>query len=147
MVFVATAEPFDGEMERRIQRHQMERGSEFVTLEEPYDLARALGCVELETRVVVVDCLTVWLGNLMHRHGEKTNEYPEVKAFLEGLGKFPYELIVVSNELGMGVVPDNEMSRRFRDIAGMVNQRVARAADEMVLMVSGIPLSVKKAQA
>ena len=141
--FIATATACDSEMTERIARHRMERAKDFLTIEEPLDVASALGSVPIDTDVAVVDCLTVWMGNLMHRHGTTDKPFPEIDAFLEILKTPPCNLIIVTNEVGMGIVPDNEPGRSFRDLAGSLNARVARAADVVVLLVSGIPLTIK----
>jgi len=142
-VFIATAEVTDDEMRERIDRHQGERGADFATIEEPVDLARAVKGLTVETGVAVIDCMTVWLGNLMHRHGLEADDYPEVAAFLEALESPPCDILVVTNELGMGTVPANAMARKFRDIAGRLNQTLAARADRVLLMVSGLPLALK----
>jgi adenosylcobinamide kinase/adenosylcobinamide-phosphate guanylyltransferase len=142
--FIATAEPCDDEMRERIARHRRERAGSFETVEEPVDLAAALGRVPAGTTVALIDCLTVWLANVMHRRGEAAREYPEIGAFLATLQAAPCDVIAVTNEVGMGIIPtDSELSRRFRDHAGWLNQAVARAADEVVLVVSGIPMTIK----
>jgi adenosylcobinamide kinase/adenosylcobinamide-phosphate guanylyltransferase len=141
--FIATAESTDDEMRRRIERHQVERGEGFITIEEPIDLAGALLKLPKETEIAVVDCLTVWLGNLMHYRKNPSDEYAEVHDFLNALQKPPCPLVIVSNETGMGLVPDTPLGRRFRDLAGTVNQAAARMADRVVFMVSGIPLFIK----
>ena len=145
--FIATAQPLDEEMRARIEKHREDRGEEFLTVEEPLDLARALGSLPDGIEVAVVDCLTVWLGNLVHRHEGEAGGFPEVPAFVEVLRDPPCDLIIVTNEVGMGIVPANELARRFRDLAGTVNQAIATLADEVVLMVSGVPLVVKPAPA
>ena len=142
--FVATAEALDAEMRARIAEHRRARGPRFDTLEAPLDLAGALRRIPPGTAVAVVDCLTVWLGNLMHHHGEGPQSYPETEAFVRALGRPPCDLLVVSNEVGLGIIPDNPMARRFRDLAGWLNQEVARAADEVVLVVSGVPMTIKR---
>lgn len=142
-VFVATAVALDDEMRERIEKHRRERDASYHTVEEPTDLAAAIRSVPPGTQVTVVDCLTVWLGNLMHKHGEEADVYPETDAFLSLLPDPPCDLILVTNELGMGIIPGNAMARRFRDIAGRLNQNIADRADRVVLMVCGIPVKVK----
>ncbi|ABB23995.1 MAG: adenosylcobinamide kinase/adenosylcobinamide phosphate guanyltransferase [Pelodictyon luteolum] len=143
-VFLATAEPFDIEMQRRIGRHREERGSAFKTIEEPVQIARALKNVPEETDVVLLDCLTVWTGNLMHRFGDDEPAISaEIDALLEVLLQPPCSLVIVTNETGMGIVPENAMARRFRDMAGIINQRVASRSDEAWLLASGLPLKLK----
>ncbi len=145
--FLATAEPFDDEMRVRIGAHQRERGDDYVTVEAPVDLAPEVtrAVAKHGLCVVVVDCLTVWLSNLMHHRNvqDASTPLPEVDALLALLRRPPCDLILVTNELGMGIVPENPLARAFRDRAGWLNQEVARLADEVVLLVSGQPLTVK----
>lgn len=142
--FIATAQAFDEEMRLRIERHQRERGREFNTVEEPFDIASAITSLDAKCELVIVDCLTLWLSNLAHRHGAEAKEYPEVIEFLSIIENPPCEIVIVSNEIGMGVVPENELARRFRDLAGWLNQRVAKLASKVVFMVSGLPLMAKE---
>jgi adenosylcobinamide kinase/adenosylcobinamide-phosphate guanylyltransferase len=146
--YVATAEPIDEEMRDRIDRHRRERGADFPTVEEPTDLASALRSLAPETEVAVVDCLTVWLGNLSYRARPGTDlalieSFPEIAALLALLDDPPCDLVLITNELGMGIIPATAEVRAFRDLAGRVNQEVARRAERVLLMVSGIPLAIK----
>jgi adenosylcobinamide kinase/adenosylcobinamide-phosphate guanylyltransferase len=142
--FIATAEPFDDDMRRRIERHRQERADDFTTFESSLDPAEMLEQLPSDMQVVVLDCLTVWLGNLMHRCQNGCEPYAPIGRFLEALDHPPCDLIIVTNEVGMGIVPHNNLARRFRDEAGTLNQRVAARADRLVLMVSGYPLMVKE---
>lgn len=142
-IFLATAEPFDGEMQRRIGRHREERGDGFRTVEEPLYVERALTSLPQGTDVVLLDCLTVWAGNLMHHFETDEAISLRVEALMEALKEPPSDVILVSNEVGMGIVPENAMARRFRDIAGTINQRAASIASEAWLLCSGIPLRLK----
>ena len=142
-LFVATAVPFDTEMKQRIAQHQAERGDAFRTLEEAENLAAAIRTVPSGIQVVLIDCLTVWIGNLMHRYGAEQAWFPPIDDLLGALTQPPCHIILVTNEVGMGVVPEHPMGRRFRDIAGAVNARVASIADRVVFMVSGIPMVIK----
>ncbi len=144
-VFLATAEPFDGEMQQRIGKHRDERGDHFTTVEEPIALDRALRELPAGTDVVLLDCLTVWTGNLMHyAEGRGEGEIDkQVERFLDELHHPPCDIIIVSNEVGMGIVPENAMARRFRDIAGIINQRVASLSTEAWLLCSGLPIRLK----
>jgi adenosylcobinamide kinase/adenosylcobinamide-phosphate guanylyltransferase len=137
--FIATAEPFDDEMRDRIRRHREEREERFFTIEEPLDLAGALRRLPAETEIAIVDCLTVWLGNLLHR-GDPEGE---VEAFLEVLADVPCPLVVVSNEVGFGGIAMSPMGREFTDRLGRLNQEVAARADRAVIIVSGLPLVLK----
>ncbi len=142
--FVATAEPIDEEMRQRIARHRRERDAAFYTIEAPRDLAAACAGWPADVDVAVIDCLTVWLGNLMHAAADdvdlsQPSSFPEVVAFLDWLDHPPScDLILVTNEVGMGLVPTTPLGRAFRDLAGAVNQRVAARAHRVVLMVSGV---------
>ncbi|MCX6177943.1 MAG: bifunctional adenosylcobinamide kinase/adenosylcobinamide-phosphate guanylyltransferase [Chlorobiales bacterium] len=142
-VFLATAEPFDDEMQRRIGKHQEERGEQFITIEEPLYLEQALGQLPAGTEVVLLDCLTVWAGNLMHFFEDEGEIKKRIDFFLDALREPPCDIILVSNEVGMGIVPENAMARSFRDIAGIVNQKVASIATEAYLLCSGLPLKLK----
>jgi len=142
-VFIATAEPTDDEMRERIRKHRDSRGHSFETVEEPLDPGRAIRSLAGDVEVAVVDCLTVWLGNLMHRCTPGDGGLPQVASLLEAVRDPPCDLVIVTNEVGMGIVPENDMARGFRDIAGGANQEVAALADRVVLMVSGVPVVVK----
>ena len=141
--FIATAEAFDEEMRARIARHRQERGDDFVTVEAPLDVAGALQSLPTDVEFAVVDCLTVWLANLLHHRGATDLTCPEIERFLDVLDAPPCNLAVVTNEVGMGIIPDNAQARAYRDLAGLLNQRVAERADRVVLMVSGCPLIIK----
>jgi adenosylcobinamide kinase/adenosylcobinamide-phosphate guanylyltransferase len=146
--FVATAEAIDDEMRDRIRRHRDERGEFYATVEEPVDLAAALGRLPAGTGVAVVDCLTVWLGNLVYRRGEgnaaaELGDLPEVGAFLAAVSAPPCSLVLVSNEVGLGVVPENALARGYVDLLGRINQEVAARAERVVFLVSGLPLALK----
>jgi adenosylcobinamide kinase / adenosylcobinamide-phosphate guanylyltransferase len=142
--FVATAEVTDPEMAFRIQKHKEERGEWFTTIEEPLNIAAAILQLPDTTEIVVVDCLTVWLGNLMHHRGQENYPYEEIESLLNILTKPSLDIVLVSNELGMGIVPEYEMGRWFRDVAGRLNQEVASCADEVIFMVSGCPVWAKR---
>jgi adenosylcobinamide kinase/adenosylcobinamide-phosphate guanylyltransferase len=141
--FIGTAEPFDEEMKIRIQHHQQEREGFLLTVEEPLKLARAVQSLPGDISVAVIDCLTVWLGNLMHHGPHEPEPFHEVATFLDVLKDPPCSIILVSNEVGMGIVPENAMARRFRDLAGKLNQDIARMAHRVVFMVAGIAMEVK----
>jgi adenosylcobinamide kinase/adenosylcobinamide-phosphate guanylyltransferase len=134
LVYVATAEALDEEMAARIAKHRAERESAFQTIEEPLDLAGAIRSLSCDA--VVVDCLTLWLSNSMGLE-DKTEETIAVAL------KSTAEVIVVTNEVGCGIVPENALAREFRDRAGVMNRRFAEAADEVYWMVFGQPLRVK----
>ncbi|MFN0192337.1 MAG: bifunctional adenosylcobinamide kinase/adenosylcobinamide-phosphate guanylyltransferase, partial [Aestuariivirga sp.] len=112
-----------------------------TTFEAPVALAEAVREGALEGKFVLIDCITVWLGNLMH-HG--IDHHPHVAALCDVVKAAKGRLVIVSNEVGQGIVPDNPMARRFRDIQGIANQRLAAAADEVVFVTAGIPAVLKK---
>ncbi|MCG8344093.1 MAG: bifunctional adenosylcobinamide kinase/adenosylcobinamide-phosphate guanylyltransferase [Chlorobiales bacterium] len=141
--FLATAEPFDEEMAERVKLHREERGNGFLTIEEPVHIERALINLPEEIDVVIVDCLTVWAGNLMHRLGSNQAIMSHVDRLLDALQNPPCNCILVSNEVGMGIVPDNTVAREFRDIAGTINQKVANVSTEAWLLCSGLPVKLK----
>jgi adenosylcobinamide kinase/adenosylcobinamide-phosphate guanylyltransferase len=138
-VYVATAEALDAEMRERIAKHRARRGSVWLEHETPLELVAAL--VETDGRGArLVDCLTLWLSNLMHaeRDWEK-----EAMLLAETLDRQNSPVVLVTNEVGLGIVPDNALARRFRDAAGILNQIVARVADEVEFVVAGLPMRVK----
>ena len=145
--FIATAPVCDEEMEQRIAAHRAERGDRFTTIEEPTDIAAAIASVPPETEVILLDCLTVWAGNLMHKHNSsEVSSLPELEALFNLLSNPPLDIILVTNEVGSGIIPANVMARQFRDLAGTINQKVAEKADTVILCVSGIPLTIKGTQ-
>ena len=145
VVFVATAEAGDAEMRARIARHRAERPPVWRTVEVPVALPSALVALEGGADAVIVDCLNLWVANLLQERPELSSADLEAEtAQLEAVARHPrFSLILVSNEVGWGVHPETELGRRFRDALGLVNQAAARAADEVVLMVAGCPLTVK----
>jgi adenosylcobinamide kinase/adenosylcobinamide-phosphate guanylyltransferase len=143
-LFVATCEPRDAEMEARIAAHQRERGSDWNTQEVPLELAATLSAAWGNYGVILVDCLTMWVSNLLLQEGTPQGRIQTAcEGLLESLQKTATPTILISNEVGMGIVPDNRLSREFRDQAGWLHQRLAQVADLVVLVVAGIPLLVK----
>jgi adenosylcobinamide kinase/adenosylcobinamide-phosphate guanylyltransferase len=147
VVFVATAEAGDSEMATRIARHRAARPPAWRTLEVPLALPSALTALQVEADVVLVDCLNLWVANLLEKRPELSDLDLEREAVeLAAVVACPrYSLILVSNEVGWGVHPETPLGRRFRDALGLVNQAVARAASEVVLLVAGCPVVVKPA--
>jgi adenosylcobinamide kinase/adenosylcobinamide-phosphate guanylyltransferase len=137
-VYVATAQPFDDEMRARIAQHQARRQAGWHTVEVAIDLAGALD--QAAARPVLVDCLTLWLTNLMLADHDIAGATADLSAALDRRGA---PTILVSNEVGLGIVPGTPLGRAFRDEAGMLNQRIAARADRVLFMVSGLPLIVK----
>ncbi len=142
-VFVATGEPFDQEMAARIRKHQQSRGKGWITKEVPINLADWLVDEGADYPIVVVDCLTLWLNNLLRSKVRASRILSHIRKLLQAIRSCPTQVVMVSNELGMGLVPGDSVSREFRDLAGRMNQVVAAEADEVHFLVSGIPLRVK----
>jgi adenosylcobinamide kinase/adenosylcobinamide-phosphate guanylyltransferase len=147
-VYIATAEALDEEMKARIEKHRVERGSEWDTYEEPIRLPDVLKNLTGRYSVAVLDCLTIWLSNLLVRSQIASPDRQAVNEavmdlidVLKGDGKL--NLFIVSNEVGMGIVPENSLARLFRDLAGDLNQKVASVADEVYLVTAGIPIRIK----
>jgi adenosylcobinamide kinase/adenosylcobinamide-phosphate guanylyltransferase len=141
--FLATAEPLDAEMAIRIQKHKRSRGSGWTTFEIPVQLAEWFTEQGGDYSSVVVDCLTLWLNNIL-REKVRPRQIPiHVRKFLKAMRASSGQIVIVSNELGLGLVPGDSVSREFRDLAGRMNQLVAAEADEVHFLVSGIPLRVK----
>jgi adenosylcobinamide kinase / adenosylcobinamide-phosphate guanylyltransferase len=137
-VYVATAEAGDAEMIERIAAHRSRRGSSWRTIEAPRDLTAALKASE--TMPVLVDCLTLWLSNLMLA---KADIEAEIVQLENTLAEAAAPVVLVANEVGYGIVPDHPLGRRFRDLQGLLNQRIASRADRVVLVVAGLPLALK----
>src|SRR5262245_56957965 len=141
VTFLATAQAGDGDMAARIARHRAERPDHWTTIEEPFDLVERLSTITGDA--VVVDCLTVWVANRMLRGDPGEEILVEADALAALVRRPPCALTIVSNEVGAGVHPETDDGLRFRDLLGIVNQRIAAAAQRVVLMVAGIPLAVK----
>lgn len=144
-LYIATARPLDSEMEERIRTHREERGGGWDTLEETVEVAagvrRSVG--EATYRVVLVDCLTLWLTNLLVSGLDDAAIKKEVDGLVEAFKGSSAKVIAVSNEVGLGIVPGDPLSRRFRDLSGTMNQRMAAAAKEAYFVASGIPIKMK----
>lgn len=142
-LYIATAEAGDDEMAQRIAAHQKRRGNVWTTVEEPVQLAETLLEWRGRTDYALVDCLTLWISNLLVA-GEPSRVEEHVEALAQTLPQLDFSIVLVTNEVGSGIVPENPLARRFRDLAGRANQRIAALATEVVLMVAGIPMIVKK---
>ena len=140
LIYVATGEALDAEMSERIAHHRAERGTRWRTVEAPLDLSEAIARESSNDNVLVVDCLTLWLSNLIL--GER-DVVAATASLLDALARRRGVVLLVSNEVGMGIVPENALARRFRDEAGRLNQAVARAADEVLLVCAGLALRMK----
>ena len=141
--FIATAEALDDEMRARIAHHQATRPPEFVTIEVPLDLQDALAGLEARADVAVLDCLTLWVSNLIGTGLDDTAILARADALAAALRRASFRIIVVTDEVGWGIVPDHPIARRFRDLLGWSNQKVAQVADQVLLMAAGYPLRLK----
>lgn len=141
--YIATAEPIDEEMKKRIEAHQKDRADRFITIEESLDLAKAVKDLPPSVEVCVIDCLTVWLGNLLHHYGVPSKRFEQMDALYAVLRDPPCEILLVTNETGLGLIPADAESRAFRDLAGWMNQDIAQIAQNVILLVAGLPLALK----
>lgn len=151
VLFVATAEALDEDMQRRIAKHKASRPSDWYTLEEPIDLALALEDTDDQYDVCLIDCLTVWVSNMLLKMEESSNVekviLSELERLLKAYDNSSASWIVVSNEVGLGVVPPTSLGRSYRDALGRVNQFVAARADKVYFMTAGLALELKSAGA
>jgi len=148
LCYLATAQALDNEMEERVNRHRERRGEQWCMLEEPLNLSRALLECDGRYQVILLDCITLWLSNLLFAYENQEVNIEEriladVRQLADILRKMTTPVILVSNEVGMGIVPENALARLYRDIAGKANQLLAAAADEVHVVISGIPLRLK----
>ena len=141
--YLATAQPLDGEMAERILRHKQSRAGDWHTLEEPLRVAEAIRKNGDRFHLILLDCLTLWISNLMMAGWSEENILGEADRLMQAGQATECSLIFVGNEVGMGIVPDNLQARTFRDLSGLVQQKIAREADEVYLMVSGLPQRIK----
>jgi adenosylcobinamide kinase/adenosylcobinamide-phosphate guanylyltransferase len=138
-IYIATAEARDDEMAERIAAHKARREAGWQTVEAPHDLAGALAAAASDA-AVLVDCLTLWLSNVMEGGSDIEAQTTRLEQTLAGRSG---PTVLVSNEVGLGIVPDNALARRFRDLQGTLNQRLAAQAQRVVMMVAGVPVTVK----
>jgi adenosylcobinamide kinase / adenosylcobinamide-phosphate guanylyltransferase len=139
-IYVATAEARDSEMEERIRHHRAERGKRWQTVEAPLDLSDTLERLRPQKAAVMVDCMTLWLSNLMFA---ERNIDDETERLIAVLARVEHPIVLVSNEVGLGIVPDNALARRFRDLQGRLNQAVATRAHRVAFVAAGLPLWLK----
>lgn len=138
--YIASGQAFDAEMSARIDQHQVQRGTEWTTHEEPLNVLARLQSLDIKGNFVLFDCLTLWLSNLMFAERCLRDEVENLCAFLQSCQA---QVVVVSNEVGMGIVPDNALARKFRDEQGFANQAVAAAAKQVVFVAAGLPIALK----
>lgn len=142
-LFLATCVPHDDEMRRRVALHKQERSDTWRTIEVPLDLCESIAGHGNEGNVLLVDCLTLWITNLLMASENEAQILRQVDRLAEVLGLVSCPVVLVSNEVGAGIVPENRLARLFRDMAGIANQKIAAVSDRVVLMVAGIAVTVK----
>jgi len=142
-LFLATSEALDEEMAQRIENHKRVRGPEWQTIEEPVEIVNKIKEYDGDGKVILIDCLTLWLYNLLMRWDNDLRIIDETGKLINIIKQNPTSFILVSNEVGMGIVPADPLSRRYRDLLGTMNQKIAEALDTVIFMVSGIPLFLK----
>jgi adenosylcobinamide kinase/adenosylcobinamide-phosphate guanylyltransferase len=138
-IYIATLQPFDDEMREKVRRHRSDRGPDWTTVEAPLDLGPVLRDATAD-QVILIDCVTLWLTNVLLAD---RNIAEEVTSLLTDIAASACDIVVVSNEVGMGIVPDNALSRRFRNEQGRLNQLLAEQADTVVTVIAGLPLVLK----
>ena len=143
-VFIATSVPADSEMEERVLAHQKERGPDWLSLEEPLDIAEVIKDHSRLADVILVDCLTLWVSNLLYKGFDKKEIITRyVEELISSVEDAECSVIMVSNEVGFGIVPENKLARLFRDIAGITNQEIAKSVSRVVFTMAGIPVNIK----
>ena len=142
-IYIATCVPQDDEMKQRVAQHQKQRSGTWMTVEEPLDLPGAIVENSRRADVILIDCLTLWLSNLLMEARDEAMLKNKIEQLVQALAQADCPVVVVSNEVGSGIVPENRLARQFRDIVGWVNQSVAACAHRVVWMVAGIPVTVK----
>jgi adenosylcobinamide kinase / adenosylcobinamide-phosphate guanylyltransferase len=142
-IFIATCVPFDEELKERVARHKEERDGTWTTVDVPIHLPEAISGHDGKKTVLLVDCLTLWINNLLMASEDQRYIDDAVDKLIEALSAARCPVIMVANEVGAGIVPENRLARLFRDAAGVANQRIAALADEVIYLVAGIPMTIK----
>jgi adenosylcobinamide kinase/adenosylcobinamide-phosphate guanylyltransferase len=142
VTYIATAQALDAEMQQRIAHHQMQRPAHWQLIEEPYSLAERLQQIDMPNQLILVDCLTLWMSNLL-MHEDANLQVMECQKLLDVLPKLQSQIILVSNETGLGIVPMGEISRKFVDESGRLHQQLGQIADKVVFCVAGFPMILK----
>ncbi len=142
-IYLATCEALDEEMAQRIEHHKKLRGPEWRTIEEPIEIVDQIRRHRDGVEVILLDCLTLWLSNLLIKWDDDSRIIKETEKLIDTIKQSQTSFLIVSNEVGMGIVPADPLTRRFRDLSGMANQKMAEAAHTAILMVSGIPVFLK----
>ena len=143
-IYMATCVPRDEEMRQRVAKHQKERNRSWVTVEVPLDLPQAILENSRQENVILVDCLTLWLSNLLMETDDDKKIEEMIGRLTAAIERAPGRIVLVSNEIGTGIVPENKLARQYRDLIGLANQAVAKTAGKVIWMVAGIPVTIKK---
>jgi adenosylcobinamide kinase/adenosylcobinamide-phosphate guanylyltransferase len=143
-IFIATCVPQDDEMRQRVAKHQQNRNQSWITIEAPLHLPQAIDDSAGAQAVVLVDCLTLWINNLLMQNESASDVEEQISNLVQALRSADAAVIMVSNEVGTGIVPENKLARVYRDLVGSVNQEVARSVDRVVWVVAGIPVTIKE---
>lgn len=144
-IFIATCVPYDEEMQRRVLNHQKERSNRWEAIEIPIDITTAILDNSDTADVILVDCLTLWISNLMAEEKDDDAVFEDIENLRKALKAVNCPVILVSNEVGSGIVPENALARHYRDLTGYANRQVAAAADRVIWTVAGIPVTIKTA--
>jgi adenosylcobinamide kinase/adenosylcobinamide-phosphate guanylyltransferase len=142
-LYLATSEALDEEIAQRIERHKKMRGPEWQTVEEPVEIVNKIRQYGNKVDVILLDCITLWLSNLLMRRRDDPEIMDEVSRLIDTVKQISASSIIVSNEVGMGIVPADLLSRRFRDLSGMANQKIAGGSETVIFMASGLPIFLK----
>jgi adenosylcobinamide kinase/adenosylcobinamide-phosphate guanylyltransferase len=142
-LYLATCEVLDEEIAERVENHKKMRGPEWKTVEEPIEIIDKINEYGDRVEAILLDCITLWLSNLLMRQNSDVKIMDELDRFIKTIKQNQTSFIIVSNEVGMGIVPADSLGRRFRDLQGMANQKIAEAAETVILIVSGIPMILK----
>lgn len=142
-IYIATCMPQDDEMKQRVAKHQTARSKSWTTVEEPLKLPEAIHQNSRRADVILIDCLTLWVNNLLMETDDQKQIEETISQLIDVLDRATGRIVIVSNEVGTGIVPENRLARQYRDIIGLVNQAVAKTAGKVIWMVAGIPVTVK----
>ena len=141
--YIATAQALDNEMSERIEKHKKERSAEWVTIEEPLNIAALIKNIHAQYDVILIDCLTLWLSNRVLKEAGEREIKKEIANLIEALSETRIPVALISNEVGLGIVPETPLGRRFRDLNGFLNQETASISHEVFLVAAGIALQMK----